>query len=151
MLPLLGRDSSLTGRTDSWGLLLTFARRHLWVGYGYQAFWTGTGDSLSAVKSIGAAMHGADSGYLDTLLQFGVVGIGMLLLVLFMTIRDFIRVLHAPPVPRAAYWSMGVIIATFIGSSTEALFLITTGISTFVFVVACADLRNLTTASTGDL
>ena len=151
VLPLLGRDSSLTGRTDSWGLLLTFARRHLWVGYGYQAFWTGTGDSLSAVKSIGAAMHGADSGYLDTLLQFGVVGIGMLLLVLFMTIRDFIRVLHAPPVPRAAYWSMGVIIATFIGSSTEALFLITTGISTFVFVVACADLRNLTTASTGDL
>jgi exopolysaccharide production protein ExoQ len=143
VLPLLGRESTLTGRTDNWALIATYAFRHLWLGYGYNAFWTGTGDSLQLMARIGAAMIGSDSGYLDTMLQFGLVGMGLLLLVLLISVRDFARLFRRASVPLIAYWYVGLILATFIGTFTEALFLPPVGITTFIFVVACAGLRSL--------
>jgi O-antigen ligase len=143
ILPLLGRDSTLTGRTDHWAILATFALRHFWLGYGYQAFWTGTGDSLSVIHSIGATMKGSDSGYMDNMLQFGLAGMGMWLIVLLVSARDFLRLLRNPSAPLIAYWYAGLIVATFVGSFTELLFLVPSGITTFMFVIACAGLRSM--------
>jgi exopolysaccharide production protein ExoQ len=143
ILSALGRDTTLTGRTEHWAILGTFALRHLWLGYGYQAFWTNHGDALSAMNAIGAAMTGSDSGYLDTLLQFGVVGIGMMVIVLLVSSRDFLRLLRRSSVPLLAFWYAGLILTVYVGSITEGLFPGTGGFSTFVFVVACAALRNL--------
>jgi O-antigen ligase len=147
ILPLLGRDSTLTGRTDHWATLAPFAFRHLWLGYGYNAFWTGAGDSLRVFDSIGAGVKGADSGYMDTMLQFGLLGMGMLLLVLLVSLRDFLRVLRRSSVPLIAYWYAGIILATFVGSFTEGLFLTPTGITTFIFVVGCTGLTTLSNAN----
>lgn len=143
LLTTLGRDATLSGRTEHWPLLLSFAFRHLWLGYGYEAFWTGTGDSLTVIRSVGAAMRGADSGYMDTMLQFGLTGIGLLLVLLLLRIRDFARLLRRPTVPLIAYWYLGIILATFVGSYTEILFLTSNGIITFIFVIACAGLTRL--------
>jgi exopolysaccharide production protein ExoQ len=143
VLTLLGRESTLTGRTDNWALIATYAFRHLWLGYGYNAFWTGTGDSLQLMTRIGAAMIGSDSGYLDTMLQFGLVGMGLLFLILLIAMRDFARLFRRASVPLIAYWYVGLILATFVGSFTEALFLPPVGITTFIFVAACAGLRSL--------
>jgi O-antigen ligase len=143
ILPLLGRNETLTGRTDHWAILSTFAIQHLWLGYGYSAFWTGTGDSLRVFTKVGAVMNGADSGYLETILQFGLVGVGLLLIVLLVAARDFVRLFRRASVPLIAYWYAGLILVTVVGSFTEDLFLNSTGITTFVFVVACAGLRNL--------
>ena len=142
LLPLIGRDSSFTGRTDHWTVLLSYATKHLWLGYGFQAFWNGTGDSLSVIHNIGATMKGSDSGYVDNMLQFGLVGMGMLLILLLVCVRDFARIIRSPSVPLTAYWYAGIIIVTFVGSFTEMLFLVPTGISDFVFVFACAGLKN---------
>jgi O-antigen ligase len=92
---------------------------------------------------VGGAMIGSDSGYLDTMLQFGLVGIGLLLLVLLISLRDFSRLFRRTSVPLIAYWYVSLILVTFIGSFTEALFLPPVGITSFIFVVACAGLRSL--------
>jgi O-antigen ligase len=143
VLSMLGRDSTLTGRTHEWAILVPYALKHLWLGYGYQAFWTGTGDSLHAMTLVGGAMRGADSGYLDTMLQFGLVGMAMWLIVLLVVLRNFARLFREDFVPLAGYWYAGIILATFVGSFTEGLFLNPGGVTTFIFVVACAGLRNL--------
>jgi len=143
ILSALGRDPSLTGRTEHWAVLSTFVLRHLWLGYGYQAFWTNHGDSLTAMRSIGAGMSGSDSGYVDTLLEFGVVGIVMMLILLLVSARDFLKLLRKPGVPLLAFWYVGVILAVYVGSISEGFFPVALGISTFVFVVACAGLKNL--------
>jgi O-antigen ligase len=140
---LLGRDSTLTGRTEEWAILVPFALKHFWLGYGYVGFWTGTGDSLNAMKLIGGAMRGSDSGYLDTALQFGVAGMLLWLVVMLVTARDFARLFRRNSVPLVVYWYAGIILAIFVGSFTETLFLATSGVMTFTFVVACAGLRNL--------
>jgi exopolysaccharide production protein ExoQ len=147
ILPLLGRDSTLTGRTEHWGLLLSYAYQHFWLGYGYQAFWTGTGDSLAVIKQVGATMKGADSGYLDTMLQFGAAGMALLLVIFLVAVRDFLRLFRTRSVPLAGYWYASLIIATFVGSVTEILFLVPNGVITFVFVVGCAGLRTLSNES----
>lgn len=141
ILPLLGRDSTLTGRTEHWAVLATYVVRHLWLGYGYAAFWTGTGDSLRVMSDIGAGMKGSDSGYVDMMLQLGLLGMILLLLVFLISVRDFGRLTRRDSVPLVAYWYAGIIVATLVGSVTEILFL--GGVTTFIFAVACAGLRNL--------
>ena len=140
---LLGRDSTLTGRTHEWSIISSYALRHLWLGYGYQAFWTGTGDSLRAITLIGGGIRGSDSGYLDTMLQFGVAGILLWLIVVLVTVKDFVRLFRRNSVPFIVYWYAGLILATFVGSFVGGMFLSPTGINSFAFVVACAGLRRL--------
>jgi exopolysaccharide production protein ExoQ len=148
ILSLLGRDSTLTGRTDHWALLATFAARHLWLGYGYYAFWTNSGDSLDVIHIVGGAMQGSDSGYMDTMLWFGLVGVCLLVVLLFASVRDFVSLFRKKFVPFIAYWYAGVVIAMFIGTFTETLFLASVGITTFIFVVSCAGLRSLSLENT---
>jgi exopolysaccharide production protein ExoQ len=147
ILPMLGRETTLSGRTEHWAVLAPFAFRHLWLGYGYNAFWTGAGDSLRVMNLIGGGMKGSDSGYVDTMLQFGLVGMGMLLVLLVVCVQDFARLFRKDSVPLVAYWYAGLILATFVGSVTEGLFLAPTGVTTFIFVVACAGLRSLSLES----
>ena len=143
VLSLLGRNPTLTGRTESWSLLLPFAFTHPLLGYGYQGFWTGDGDSLTIMRSRGAGMHGSDGGYVDMLLQFGIVGLGVMLTALVVSMRDFLNLLRYRPAPLTAFWYAGIVIAIFVGSITESGIPSQTGILTFVFVVACVGLRRL--------
>jgi len=143
VLLLLGSDSTLTGRTHEWSVIGFYAVRHLWLGNGFQAFWTGTGDSLSAERLIGGAIHGSDSGYLDIILQLGLAGMLLWLIVMLVSARDFARLFHRSFVPLSAYWYAGIILATFLGSFTDGFFPAPGGVATFIFVVASAGLRSL--------
>jgi O-antigen ligase len=79
----LGKDPSLTGRTDIWaGLLRQSAKRPL-TGYGYGVFWTL--DSVPANwirKETGWLVPSAHNGWLDILAQLGWIGVGLCALVL---------------------------------------------------------------------
>jgi exopolysaccharide production protein ExoQ len=139
---LLGRDTTLTGRTHEWVILSFYALRHTWLGYGYGAFWTGTGDSLHAMKQVGGAMRGADSGYLDTMLQLGLAGMILWPIVMLVTMKDFVRLFRRNFVSLAAYWYAGIVLVTFVGSFTDDFFPTAGIFATFMFVVACAGLRD---------
>jgi exopolysaccharide production protein ExoQ len=143
VLQLLGKESTMSGRTDHWAVLLPYIYRHLWLGYGFAGFWNGTGDALTVITMIGGAMKGSDSGYVDTMLQLGLVGLGFVLLILLVSVWDFMCLFRLPSVPLVAYWYFGIILATFVGSLTEILFLSFSGPSAFIFVLACAGLKNL--------
>ena len=42
----VGKDATLTGRTDLWNVAITMIARRPWLGYGYGGFWRGwTGES----------------------------------------------------------------------------------------------------------
>jgi exopolysaccharide production protein ExoQ len=148
ILSLLGRDITLTGRTEHWGLLASFAARHLWLGYGYQAFWEGsTGDSGRFIALAGTGMRGADSGYLDAALQLGLLGIAVLFVLLLVSLRDFLKLFRRPTLPLMALWYAGVIVVTYIGDFTEGLFWVSSGVYVFVFVIAIAGLKYLRSAA----
>jgi O-antigen ligase len=73
---MLGKDPTLTGRTEIWASLMRLSDKHPWLGYGYKAFWTPTSVPASVVR---AETHwdvpSAHNGWLDLLIQLGWVGV----------------------------------------------------------------------------
>ncbi|CAN5523847.1 O-antigen ligase [soil metagenome] len=79
----LGKDPSLTGRTDIWAALLRQSAKHPLTGYGYAVFWKL--DSVPAMwirKQTGWDVPTAHNGWLDILAQLGWIGVGLCALVL---------------------------------------------------------------------
>nr|WP_238590119.1 O-antigen ligase [Pseudonocardia sp. AL041005-10] len=71
----LGRDTTLTGRTDVWQAVLEEIPRHLWLGAGWSAVWReGLPVSARMWLDAGFKMYHAHNGYLDLVLQVGVIG-----------------------------------------------------------------------------
>ncbi|HEX7860390.1 MAG TPA: O-antigen ligase family protein [Verrucomicrobiae bacterium] len=76
----LGRDASFTGRTDIWNELFPIAWQNAVLGLGYGSFWI---DRVILVPGL----NEGHSGYLDVVLEVGVVG----LLLLLFSFRDFYK------------------------------------------------------------
>jgi O-antigen ligase len=71
----LGRDSSLTGRTDLWRAVFSAILERPLLGYGYDAFWGGVGGKDAYVlRGAGWLPGTAHSGFLDLLLELGITG-----------------------------------------------------------------------------
>jgi O-antigen ligase len=93
---LLGRSaaaedpSTLSGRTLLWADLLDFASEHPWLGYGFDSFWTPDHIAVISVKR-GWVITQAHSGYLETLLATGIIGLTILTATLFSGLRAAIR------------------------------------------------------------
>lgn len=90
---VLGRDATLTGRTDIWAaVLLSIAERPL-LGYGYTAFWAGwNGPALAVVGAVGWETPHSHNGLLDLWLDLGVVGLLTFLLGLGLAARAGVRI-----------------------------------------------------------
>ena len=83
ILAFLGTDRAFTGRTELWAVLLEKARARLWFGYGYGAFWRGaTGVSGEVQKALNWEWYPihAHNGFLDLVLELGIVGLLVFLL-----------------------------------------------------------------------
>jgi len=77
-LTLLGKDATLTGRTDIWAAILRQASSHPWFGFGYAAFWEKTSAPAAFVRvQTGWLVPSAHNGWLDMLVQLGAVGVAL--------------------------------------------------------------------------
>jgi exopolysaccharide production protein ExoQ len=65
---VLNRDSTLTGRSDLWTKLVPYAKQNFLLGYGIGGFWSDL--RIDKIQSIEA-----HNGYLDVILNYGIVGL----------------------------------------------------------------------------
>jgi len=73
---ILGRNTTLTGRTFLWQEVWGMIQKHPWLGYGYDSFWLGReGLSKSIWQIIRWTPDNAHNGYLDLWLQLGLLGV----------------------------------------------------------------------------
>lgn len=72
---VVGRNSTLTGRTDLWKILLNMHTNPL-IGTGYESFWLGP--RLEWVWRTFAAVNESHDGYLEVYLNLGVIGLLLL-------------------------------------------------------------------------
>ena len=74
----MGKDTTLTGRTELWAVAIMMIQRHPWLGYGFGAFWRGpsgeSGELLSAVRYQPPHAH---NGFIDLTLDLGLVGLAI--------------------------------------------------------------------------
>ena len=80
---LLGRDDTLTGRTIIWEVAVQTIAGAPWTGYGFGALWeSGVPVTDTMWAAGGFRFYHAHNTYLDLLLQVGVPGLGLGLLLL---------------------------------------------------------------------
>ena len=72
----VGKDATLTGRTELWQLVWDMIWKQPWIGYGYGGFWHDyDGESAYVWRAITFHPSHAHSGYLNVLLDLGFLGL----------------------------------------------------------------------------
>jgi exopolysaccharide production protein ExoQ len=77
LIATLGKDPTLTGRTDIWRAVLSVPNSRL-VGAGYESFWLGSRLSILWQAFANFHLQEAHSGYVELFLNLGWIGIGLL-------------------------------------------------------------------------
>jgi O-antigen ligase len=87
VITMLGRDITLTGRTDIWHDVYGVASSNPLFGVGYGGFWIGRLANIQWDANLSWVLGQAHNGYIDTYLQIGLIGSALLAGVLFTTMR----------------------------------------------------------------
>ena len=112
---LLGRDETLTGRTDIWALALSDARAHPILGSGFGGYF---GTSNTFTTTYGNTGH---NGVLDVYVETGIVGVAMLLAFLCAAFSS-IRLALVEQFDLGAI-ALATLLANILSNFTESLFL----------------------------
>jgi exopolysaccharide production protein ExoQ len=93
----LGRDPTLTGRTDIWAAVIPLVPNPL-VGAGFESFWLNQGvhDKLWQIMP-GLPLNEAHDGYIEVYLELGLVGIGLIAFILIDGYRRAVAAFHRDP------------------------------------------------------
>jgi exopolysaccharide production protein ExoQ len=97
ILELIGKDPTLTGRTEIWAYVIPDIWMKPWLGWGYFGFWQ---LANPAAFEISNAVHWvvphAHNGLLESLLEIGVLGTALFAFILVRIIVLAIRCLDTP-------------------------------------------------------
>ncbi len=119
-LQKLGRNPTLTGRTEIWTGVLRFASSPL-LGTGFDSFWLG--HRLSQIWAAGPLLAGineAHNGYIETYLNLGWIGVGLLAALIVTGYGAIIRTLRIQPEMNRLKLALFVVAVVY--SYTEAGF-----------------------------
>jgi O-antigen ligase len=98
LLALLGKNATLSGRTEVWNQLSVAIQQHPVLGYGYGAFWTGLrGESLDVLIATGWIVPSAHNAYLELCLALGIPGVAATTIVIFSVFRKAIMYIRSVP------------------------------------------------------
>jgi O-antigen ligase len=134
----MGKDPTLTGRTDIWAAVMRRAAERPTLGYGYGAFWTDRfGPALLVRREAGWDVPAAHNGWLDVLLQLGWTGVGAAATYFALTAMASVRNLLSRG---DGYWAVMYAIAFLILSFSESDILLQNSLEWILFLVVSTKL-----------
>ncbi len=79
---VLGKDLTLTGRTDIWAIMWELIEQRPLLGYGFNGFWRGWDSEVSAYiwRTLQWDCPYGHNGFLDLMAELGVVGLAILIM-----------------------------------------------------------------------
>lgn len=134
LLPALGRDPTLTGRTKLWTDALALTPNAL-LGTGYESFWLG--DRLEKMWSLyWWHPNEAHNGYLEVYLTLGWIGVALLAVIVVTGYRNAVAKFHrSPAIGRLA---LTYFVIALMYSFSEAAFRMLTPVWIFFLVATVA-------------
>lgn len=119
LLTGLGRDPTLTGRTDIWNAALGVRNNRL-VGVGYESFWLGTRLEEMWEAIPGLRVNEAHNGYIEIVLTLGYIGAILLGILIATGYRNVLAGYRSDP--EVASLRMAFFFAAITNALTEAAF-----------------------------
>jgi exopolysaccharide production protein ExoQ len=145
LFTLLGKDVTLTGRTEIWSAVLDSIAKRPLLGYGYQAFWLGLqGESYRVILAVSWVLAQAQNGFLDVMLEMGLVGLSIVLLVFGFAFRDGLVCLFQSRDQtqlRAVEWYLAIVVLTLFYNLDESFLFDPKHLGSMMFLLACVGLR----------
>jgi len=139
MLELIGKDPTLTGRTDIWDLLIMSIKEKPLLGYGYGVYWQDPlGPSYWVRTALEWGVPSAHNGWIETWLSVGAVVVGLFALHFVITLLLALDRIKNGGVE--TYW---VVLSTlvFLGvSMSESMILAQNDLGWVIFVATSAKL-----------
>jgi exopolysaccharide production protein ExoQ len=133
---LLGRDVTLTGRTDIWSATFPVIDQRPWLGFGFDQFWeVDSPDRRLIWEAANWQVTGAHNGWLDTALSLGMIGVLLVGLGLIAVVLAALTTLgHG----RIAYFIWPIIILQIVYTLSESTLLIRNGTLWVMFLIVAA-------------
>ena len=145
LVSLLGKDLTLTGRTEIWSAVIDSIAKRPLLGYGYQAFWLGLeGESYRIILAVSWILAQAQNGFLDIVLETGVVGLAVVLLVFGFAFRDAVVCLlrsRNDRQLRAVEWYLAIVVLTLLYNLDESFLFDPKHLCSMLFLLACVGLK----------
>jgi len=119
LLASLGRDITLTRRTEIWSAVWTAISRHMALGYGFSGFWAGLhGESVQVAARLGFVPRHAHNGFLDLWLELGIVGLSLFVAGYLQAVGDGVKLVRTSR-DRLAAWPLLYLAFMFIYDLAE--------------------------------
>jgi O-antigen ligase len=140
VLGLLGKDATLTGRTDIWAAVLRQIAHRPLTGYGYGAVWDNTsawGPLPWISKEQGFVIHEAHNTMLGLWLDIGLVGLGAWLL-LFLSV--WVRAIRELYRPGSGFFAVPFLAVFSLHTLTESVALVQNDLIWLIFAATAVKL-----------
>lgn len=123
ILEALGKDPSLTGRTEIWEAIGRFSEQRPMTGYGYAAFWGLHSDPANYIRVQNQwDVPSAHQGWLEILIQLGWIGVWSVgAVVVIGVMGSFLRLPVAGR--QEGFWAAGYLAAFLVLSLSESVLL----------------------------
>lgn len=119
LLIVMGRNPTLTGRTEIWKAIWNAITKQMLLGYGFDGFWAGIrGKSADVILTLGWVAKHSHNGFLDIWLDLGIVGLAVFLTSYFGALWRALQMLrrHAGS---GAYWPIHYLVFMLVYHLTE--------------------------------
>jgi len=138
-LELLGRDATLTGRTDIWVVLIDQVKDAPWTGFGYKAYWAAeTGPVFWVRQATGWDVPTAHNGWIEIALSLGLPGVALMA---WVWLGGFVRALGRIFSGAEAYWALPIIAMIGLVSISESNLLQQNDLSWVLLIATIARLK----------
>jgi exopolysaccharide production protein ExoQ len=119
LLVVMGRNPTLTGRTEIWKAIWNAITKQMILGYGFNGFWEGIrGKSADVILTLGWVAKHSHNGFLDIWLDLGIVGLGVFLLSYFNALWRAVHMLRRRA-GTGAYWPIHFLVFMLLYHLTE--------------------------------
>ncbi len=135
---LIGKDPTLSGRSDIWKAVLVAISNRPILGYGYMGFFHGLeGASVNLTLASGWSVSAAHNGFLDVWVMLGAVGLALLVAAFARACKDTFICLRAEYSPYLA-WCGSVILLLIVTNMDERAAVVPNDLIWVFCVISCA-------------
>jgi exopolysaccharide production protein ExoQ len=149
ILNVLGKEATLSQRTEIWSAILKSIAKQPLLGYGYSAFWNGLhGESFNVFMAVHWLEGQAQNGFLDLWLQVGIVGVIVFLVSLVHAVRNLTVCLRRG-LGQHAMWYFAIILISVLYNLDESFLAAPRNLCWLLYLLACVGLHRLATMEGG--
>jgi exopolysaccharide production protein ExoQ len=136
----VGKDPTLTGRTEIWQAVGASIMKRPLLGYGYMGFWQGfTGESANVSLQNGWAVSSSHNGFLEIWLTLGAIGV---ILILLSFAKAFAEAAACLLRRSSQYieWDICIVFLTLVTAMDEEQMMIPNNLMWILYIVAAVGL-----------